>query len=116
MDLLITAAPHQDLAEEIARRLASAADRLNNARDLEAFVAALDQHRQVWLIVSQSAPKLGWLIPEQLIEISLSTAGRADGRLDDQEIESLIRINRFASLALAKACAEAAESGENKDA
>ena len=100
-------APHQELAAEIADRLAAAADRLHDARELEDFVAALDEHRLAWRKISQAGSDFGGLISDQMVEFSLSTAGRASGRLDDQAIESLIRINRFASQALAKACADA---------
>jgi len=103
--------PRHRLAEEIAGNLAAAAERLHDARELEDFISALDAHRQAWRSISQAAPKVGWLVPEQLVEFSLTSAGRADGHLNDHEIEALIRINRFASLALAKAYAEPASGG-----
>jgi len=105
------ALPRQQLAVEIAGSLAAAAERLHDARELEEFISALDAHRQAWRSISMAVPKLGWLVPEQLVEFSLTSAGRADGHLNDHEIEALIRINRFASSALAKTCAELASGG-----
>ena len=112
MDSCGGALSRQRLAEQIADGLADAAERLHDAHDLEQFIAALDAHRQVWRSVSMAASTVGWLVPEQLVEFSLSSAGRADGHLNDHEIEALIRINRFAASALAKAHAESASGVE----
>jgi len=102
----------QHVAEQIADGLADAAERLHDAHDLEQFIAALEAHRQVWRSVSMAASTVGWLVPEQLVEFSLTCAGRADGHLNDHEIEALIRINRFAASAVAKACATAVSGVE----
>jgi hypothetical protein len=112
LDLPTIAAPRRQIAQDIAARLAAAADRLHDARELGEFIAALEAHRQAWQSISLAAPKLGWMIPEQLVEFSLTSAGRADGHLNDHEIEALIRVNRFASSALIKACAEPTAGGE----
>lgn len=106
MDSHLGVSPRQRLANEIAGHLADAAERLHEAHELDEFIAAIEAHRQAWRSVSLAVPKVGWLVPEQLVEFSLSSVGRADGHLDDHEIEALIRINRFASSALAKTCAE----------
>ena len=112
MDSRDSVVPRQQLAEEIAGRLAAAAERLHDAHDLDQFISALEAHRQAWRSISLAAPRVGWLVPEQLVEFSLTSAGRADGHLNDHEIEALIRINRFASTALAKVCGEAAVAAE----
>lgn len=88
-------------ARSIATCLEAVAEQLHRARDVAEFFAAVDAHRRVWLGVRQACPTVRSKIPERLLEFSLAVSARQPRRLSDQEVETLIQIDRFVSAAIA---------------
>lgn len=102
MTLPQPALAHPHHARDLAACLADAADRLDAAAGLPEFLAAVEAHRRVWHGVRRAASWLGHVAPPELVEFSLSAAGRARRRLDGHEVEALILIDRFVSAAIVK--------------
>ena len=91
----------QDLALEISSRLSEAADRLEFADNPEAFTAAVEGNREVWLRLSHMSQRVDYVVPERLMRASLSVPSGGRG-LDDHRIELLIKIDRHVSAAIAE--------------
>jgi hypothetical protein len=103
MSLPAYATADAHLAKTLAAGLCAAADRLDGATDLGAFIEAVEHHRKVWQGIRRAAPKLGHLVPPQLMEFSLTAGTRARHRLDDHEVETLIQVDRFVAAAMVRA-------------
>lgn len=94
--------PALNLAESSAVALTDAADELSAATSPAAFLAALDTNHRVWTAVEHISRLRGWTIPERRIaQFALKTSARGSRRVSDAHIESLIRVDREVSLALA---------------
>ena len=93
-------------SEDMAASLTAAADRLAEARDATAFVAAMRDQRLLWRGMRHLAPRLGYKIPDRMMDYSMSILGKPDGEWNDQEIESLIAIDRSLSRAFMRQSAE----------
>lgn len=96
-------------AEDFARSLSAAADRLAQARDPEAFVAAMADQRLLWSRMRKAAPTLRYKIPDRILDFSIGITSKAKGGWSDQEIEALISLERSTSLAIVRANGQAAE-------
>ncbi|OIQ95369.1 hypothetical protein GALL_226370 [mine drainage metagenome] len=85
-------------AETIARRLARAADRLEQARTAGDFTAALDSNRRLWRILRRLTPRMSSHISSHLLASALSATLRSDP--DDRAVALLIGLDRRASASL----------------
>jgi len=97
----------QDYFENIAECLSAAADRLAGARDTESFVAAMADQNSLWQNMRKAGPKLGYKIPDRIMDFSLSVTGKPRGGWNDQEIEALISVERSMSQAISRATLQA---------
>ncbi|HVI49910.1 MAG TPA: hypothetical protein VM661_01725 [Candidatus Sulfotelmatobacter sp.] len=89
--------PEAEDAEAFAQSLSAAADRLAQARDPEAFVAAMADQRNLWVRMRKAAPSLSYKIPDRIMDFSISVTSKSRGGWNDQEIEALISVDRSTS-------------------
>lgn len=78
-----------------------ATDLLENAHDADAFVFALQTTGLIWSDLRWSLSRSQ--LPDRLYDFAMSVVSRARHRVTDQEIESLVRLNRFVSRELLSA-------------
>ncbi len=83
------------LAESCAVALHLAAEELAAAADHMTFLAALDSNHRLWLSLAQIAQGSGWSVPDRrLADFVTATAHKAGRKTGDDQIETLIAINR----------------------
>lgn len=90
------------LAERGALALADAATELDSADNAGTFLKALERNRKVWQTIKDVAERQNWRIPNsRLAEYALSTAGKMGRGVNDEQLTTLIDINRRVSAELA---------------
>ncbi|MCR6632736.1 MAG: DUF2934 domain-containing protein [Magnetospirillum sp.] len=90
------------LAESGALALADAATQLDNADDAGKFLRALERNRKVWQTIKDLAERHNWRVPNaRLADYALSTARKMGRGVDDEQLNTLIDINRRVSAELA---------------
>lgn len=90
------------LEESSAAALLEAADELSTARDAAHFVAALDTNHRVWLTLTDIAGRGAWKVFERrLADFVVATTRKAGKGVHDDDVETLIGINRDLSARLA---------------
>lgn len=83
------------LAESSAVALTKAADDMADATDNHRFLAALDGNHRLWRSLSEIAEAKGWTTPDRRItDFVMATTRKAGRRTGDDQIETLIAINR----------------------
>jgi hypothetical protein len=93
---------HQALAEELAASLAEAAERLNGARDATAFRRAIDAHDRAWHRLRQVIEDFRPCVPKHFMDFSCRSRGRGPYRLNDDDVEALIHIDRIVAAAITR--------------
>lgn len=88
-------------AESGALALADAAARLDGADDPGKFLSALECNRKVWQTIKHLAERHDWELPARLADYALSTAGKMGRGVADEQLHTLIDINRQVSAELA---------------
>jgi len=91
-----------NVAKRMSSSLDTAASLLDSARDKEAFLAAIRVNRAVWLKVRGIAPRLGWPVPRNVLEFSISVTALGRPGINDHDVETLIHINRTMSRSIAE--------------
>lgn len=90
------------LSESCAVALTMAADELIGANDTVNFLAALDTNHRLWLSLSEIASTSKWTVPDRrLSDFVMATSHKAGRKTGDDQIETLISINRDVSTKLA---------------
>lgn len=90
------------LPESSAVALTKAADDMADAHDSSCFVAALNINHRLWQALSEIADAKGWAIPDRRIaDFVMKTTHKAGRRTGDDQIETLIAINRDMAAQLA---------------
>lgn len=90
------------LPESSAVALTKAADDMADAGDSHRFVAALSANHRLWRALGEVADAKGWTVPDQRTrEFVVSTTHKAGRRTGDDQIETLIAINRDTAAQLA---------------
>jgi flagellar biosynthesis regulator FlaF len=90
------------LAESGALALADAAAQLDSADDTDKFLNALERNRKVWQTLKELAARHDWAMPSaRLADYALSTASKMGRGVDDEQLNTLIDINRHVSAQLA---------------
>lgn len=90
------------LPESSAVALTKAADEMADASDSSHFVAALNCNHRLWRALSEIASAKGWAIPDRRItDFVVNTTHKAGRRTGDDQIETLIAINRDMAAQLA---------------
>ncbi|CAA7621444.1 conserved hypothetical protein [Magnetospirillum sp. LM-5] len=90
------------LEESSAVALLEAAEELSTAHDAERFVAALDTNHRVWMALSDVARRSAWKVFERrLADFVMTTTRKAGKGVRDDDVETLIGINRDLSSRLA---------------
>jgi hypothetical protein len=90
------------LAESGALALAEAATRLDTADDAGKFLDALERNQKVWQAIKNLAERHEWAMPSaQLAEYALKTARKMGRGVADEQLDTLIDINRRVSAELA---------------
>lgn len=83
------------LPESSAVALTKAADDMADARDKQHFLAALDGNHRLWRALNEVAAAKGWAVPDRRVsEFVMATTHKAGRRTGDDQIETLIAINR----------------------
>ncbi|MGE5506777.1 MAG: hypothetical protein ACM31L_20315 [Actinomycetota bacterium] len=82
-------------ARHLALSLDAAADRLEAARDPQAFIRAVEMNGRLWL--SLVGPALGRALPRHRLEFVNDLFCRARQGVNDEEVEAMIRLNRTTS-------------------
>lgn len=90
-----------NLGEICAAALMEAADGIEAARDVGAFVDALDGNHRLWLVLRDMETREDWIAPpiREAEFATLNSAGLGKG-LSDAAIDSVIAINRKIALEL----------------
>lgn len=88
-------------AERGALALADAAAQLDHAADPHTFLRALERNRKVWLTIKDMARRHHWGVPAALADYALATAGKMGRGVADDQLSTLIDINRRVSAELA---------------
>lgn len=90
------------LAESGALALAEAARQLDAADDAGAFLQALERNRKVWQALKALAQRCNWPVPSAgMAEYALSTAASGGRGVPDDQLSTLIDMNRRISAELA---------------
>lgn len=90
------------LSESSAVALTKAADDMADASDSHRFVAALSANHRLWRCLSEIAESKGWPVPDHRTrDFVVSTTHKAGRRTGDDQIETLIAINRDVAAQLA---------------
>lgn len=90
------------LPESSAVALTKAADDMADAGDSQRFVAALSANHRLWRALNDIAESKGWVIPDRRTrDFVVSTTHKAGRRTGDDQIETLIAINREVAAHLA---------------
>ncbi|MCR6632735.1 MAG: flagellar biosynthesis regulator FlaF [Magnetospirillum sp.] len=90
------------LPESSAVALTRAADEMADACDNQRFLAALDGNHRLWRALNEIAHAKGWRIPDRRIaDYVMSTTHKAGRATSDDQIETLIAINRDMAAQLA---------------
>lgn len=89
------------LPESSAVALTKAADDMADARDKTHFVAALNANHRLWRALSEIAHSKGWNIPARVSDFVMATTHKAGRATSDDQIETLIAINREIAAQLA---------------
>lgn len=90
------------LPESSAVALTKAADDMADASDSHRFVTALSGNHRLWRALSEISAAKGWTIPDRRIaDFVVSTTHKAGRRTGDDQIETLIAINREVAAQLA---------------
>lgn len=93
---------HLSLPESSAVALTKAADDMADAGDSQHFVAALNANHRLWRALSEIASAKGWTFPDRrTAEFVVKTTHKAGRRTGDDQIETLISINREIAAQLA---------------
>lgn len=99
------ARPHETeltLAESGALALAEAAAELDRAENTRQFLDALEHNRKVWQAIKDVAERQNWRVPNaRLADYALSTARKRGRGVNDDQVNTLIDINRRVSAELA---------------
>lgn len=89
-------------AESGALALAEAAAQLDGADEPGKFLRALERNRKVWQTIRDVAERHNWNVPNRrLAEYALATAGKMGRGVADEQLTTLIDINRRVSHELA---------------
>ncbi len=95
-------AHHLTPAESGALALDGAARALDHAHDPQQFIAALEHNRQVWQILGKLAQRKNWQVPDaRMAAYALDTANKMGRGVSDEQLNTLIDINRQVSAHLA---------------
>lgn len=90
------------LAESGALALDDAAAQLDNADDSGKFLRALERNRKVWQTIKDVAERHHWRVPTAgLADYALTTSRKMGRGVDDNQLSTLIDINRRVSAELA---------------
>jgi hypothetical protein len=82
--------------------LNEAAENLNEAANIGAFVSALDQNHRLWRRLMEVADRCGWgSVDRRHSDFVLSRLGQSGLNIRDSDIEALVAINRDISRRLA---------------
>ncbi len=95
----------QALAEELAASLADAADRLHEARDATAFRTAIEAHERAWHRLRQVIEDFRPCVPKHYLDFSCRSRARAPYRINDDDVEALIHIDRIVAAAITRTSA-----------
>lgn len=91
------------IEESSAIALGAAADDLANAQDADAFLAALDTNRRLWLVLAEIARRHRWpAVDHRQADFVAATTATAGKGISDQQLEALIGINREVSARLTR--------------
>ncbi|HLO78633.1 MAG TPA: flagellar biosynthesis regulator FlaF [Magnetospirillum sp.] len=91
------------LPESSAVALTKAADDMADARDSEHFLAALHGNHRLWRTIGEISRAKGWTIPHQrIVDFVVNTTHKAGRSTGDDQIETLIAINRDIAAQLAE--------------
>lgn len=83
------------LPESSAVALTKAADDMADASDPSRFVAALNGNHRLWQALAEIADAKGWTFPDRRItDFVMKTTHKAGRSTGDDQIETLIAINR----------------------
>lgn len=83
------------LPESSAVALTKAADEMADASDSQHFLAALNANHRLWLTLSEISAAKGWTVLDRRIaDFVIATTHKAGRRTGDDQIETLIAINR----------------------
>lgn len=97
--------PHRNrltLAESGALALDHAAAQLDRADDSGTFLLALERNRKVWQTIKDVAERHNWHVPNaRLADYALATARKMGRGVDDNQLSTLVDINRRVSSELA---------------
>lgn len=88
-------------AESGALALADAAAQLDCADDPGKFLNALERNRKVWQTIKHLAERHDWDVPTRLADYALATTGKMGRGVADEQLHTLIDINRQVSAELA---------------
>lgn len=92
-------------AESGALALADAATQLDAADEPAKFLRALERNRKVWQTIKELAERHHWRVPSpHLADYALTTARKMGRGVDDNQLTTLIDINRRVSTELAGGC------------
>lgn len=90
------------LPESSAVALTKAADDMADASDSHHFLAALDSNHRLWRTLSEISAAKGWTLPDRrVVDFVVGTTHKAGRRTGDDQIETLIAINREVAAHLA---------------
>lgn len=90
------------LPESSAVALTKAADDMADASNSTLFLAALNANYRLWQALSEIAEARGWTVPDRrTTEFVVKTTHKAGRRTGDDQIETLIAINREMAAQLA---------------
>lgn len=90
------------LPESSAVALTKAADDMADATDSQRFLAALESNHRLWRSLSRIAAAKGWNLPDRrMTEFVMNTTHKAGRRTGDDQIETLIALNREVAAHLA---------------
>jgi hypothetical protein len=89
-------------AKRLSLALEMAADLLAGAKNAQAFRAALRSNSILWRDIHAISPLLDWPMSERRIQFTLSTMKRAERGISDQDVETLICVNRATAREIAK--------------
>lgn len=90
------------LAESGALALADAATQLDAADEPAKFLSALERNRKVWQAIKDLAERHNWRVPSPgMADYALNTARKMGRGVADEQLSTLVDINRRISAELA---------------
>jgi hypothetical protein len=90
------------LPESSAVALTKAADDMADARDNDHFLAALNANHRLWRSLTEIAQAKNWSFPDRRVtDFVMNTTTKAGRKTSDDQIETLISINRDTAARLA---------------